>query len=119
MNRRARIRDKIMARVDIVQRDDVDPALGPCHVWQGPCSGEAGRGRAKGRGHSYPRMNLDGQTVAVHRVNWTNEHGYIPGKKQLDHLCKNRRCVRVSHLETVTHKTNQKRKEKPCQTKTK
>ncbi len=55
-------------------------------------------------------MWLDGQTVAVHIVNWTNEHGYVPGKKQLDHLCRNRLCVSDRHLELVTHKQNQKRR---------
>jgi hypothetical protein len=31
-------------------------------------------------------MSLGGQTVAVHLVMWTNEHGYIPGKKEIDHF---------------------------------
>ncbi|WP_292130972.1 HNH endonuclease signature motif containing protein [Mesorhizobium sp.] len=76
----------------------------PCHIWTGPDSGS-------GRGGGYPRMSLDGQTVAVHLVNWTNEHGFIPGKKQLDHLCRTRLCIRDDHLELVTHKQNQKRRD--------
>lgn len=76
---------------------------GPCLEWQGPDSG------SNGRGHSYPRMNLDGQTVAVHRCLWVCLNGYLPGKKQLDHLCKNRRCV--LHCEPVTHKENQRRRD--------
>lgn len=94
-DRRTRIREKIMARVEI------DPVTG-CWNWTGPTSGE------NGRGAGYPRMSLDGQTVAVHLVMWTNEHGYIPGKKELDHACRNRRCVRPDpdHLELVTHKRN-------------
>ena len=80
---------------------------GPCLEWQGPTSGAAGRGR-KGRGHSYPRMCVDGVTCAVHRVLWVCLNGYLPAKKQLDHLCENRRCV--IHCEPVTHKENQKRK---------
>lgn len=75
---------------------------GWCLEWQGPDSGDVGRG------HSYPRFCLDGQTVAVHRCFWVCLNGYLPGKKQLDHLCKNRRCV--IHCEPVTHKENQKRK---------
>lgn len=106
MSRRLDIIDKIMGRCLVVDRGYKTP----CHEWQGPCSGEPGRGQAKGRGHSYPRMNLDGNTVAVHRANWVCHHGYLSSKKQLDHLCKNRRCVREDHLEKVTHKTNQKRK---------
>lgn len=57
-------------------------------------------------------MALDGQTVAVHIVMWTNEHGFVPGKKQLDHLCRNRRCVNPEHLELVTHRQNQKRRDR-------
>jgi hypothetical protein len=94
-NRRDRIRDKIMARVT------VEPATG-CWLWQGPTSG------SKGRGAGYPRMSLGGQTVAVHITMWTNEHGYIPGKKELDHVCRNRLCIRPDpeHLELVTRKRN-------------
>lgn len=94
-SRRDRIREKIMRRIK------VDPATG-CHLWTGPTSGETGRGAG------YPRMSLDGQTVAVHIVMYTNEHGYVPGKKQLDHVCRNRLCVRVDpdHLEMVTPKRN-------------
>lgn len=96
MTRRDEIRAKIMANVEI------DPETG-CWNWTGPDSGS-------GRGGGYPRMCLDGQTVAVHRVMFTNEHGYIPGKKQIDHKCCNRRCVNPAHLEMVTHRENQRRK---------
>lgn len=99
-DRRAEIRAKVMGNVVI------DPETG-CWNWQGSDSGD-------GRGGKYPRMSLNGQTVAVHRVMFTNEHGYIPGKKQLDHVCRNRRCVNPheDHLEMVTHLENQKRKGK-------
>lgn len=104
MSRRDRIREKIMSRVEITTAPDwLAPALGPCHLWTGPDSGT-------GRGGDYPRMYLDGQTVAVHLVAWTNEHGFIPGRKQLDHLCRRRRCVSDLHLELVTHRENQRRK---------
>ena len=109
MARREDTFDKVMRRTAAADRGYETE----CWEWQGPSSGAPGRGRAKGRGHSYPRMNLDGQTVAVHRVTFTHENGYIPGKKQIDHLCKNRLCVRPTHLELTTHKQNQKRKVKP------
>ena len=95
-SRRDRIRAKIMARVEI------DPVTG-CYNWTGPTSG------SEGRGADYPRMSLDGQTVAVHKAMWTNEHGFIPGKKELDHVCRNRRCVRPDndkHVQMVTRKRN-------------
>lgn len=77
-----------------------------CWVWQGGNSGKTGRGKG------YPRMYLDGYTVAVHRVVWTCNHGYLPNKLQIDHTCKNRLCVNPKHLEMVTHKENQKRRRK-------
>jgi hypothetical protein len=100
MCRRADIRARVLANVRI------DEETG-CWLWTGPTSGENGRGKG------YPRMSLDGQTVAVHRVMFTIEHGYIPGKKQIDHKCRNRLCVNPNphHLEMVTHKRNQKRRD--------
>lgn len=95
MSRREEIREKVMARVEI------NVATG-CWTWTGPTSGSVGRGAG------YPRMSLGGQMVAVHRVMWTNEHGYIPGKKEIDHFCRNRLCVRPDpeHLQLVTRKRN-------------
>lgn len=100
LTRRADIVAKIMANVSAV---DTGYEGGLCLEWQKSTSG------TKGRGHSYPRMSLDGQTVAVHRALWVTLNGYLPGKKQLDHLCKNRRCV--LHCEPVTHKENQRRRD--------
>lgn len=100
IDRRDRIRAKVMSRVEIV-----DCGHGtPCWLWTGPTSGD-------GRGGGYARMCLDGQTVAVHLVMWANEYGFIPGKKQIDHLCRQRLCVRPDHGELVTHKQNQKRRD--------
>lgn len=98
-DRRQLIRDKIMARVRIVP----GPLDTPCHEWVGPDSGE-------GRGGGYPRMCLNGHTVAVHIVSFVNENGFVPRKKQIDHKCRNRRCVNKEHLEMVTHRENQRRR---------
>lgn len=95
---RQKIFDKIMARVKI----DKDTG---CWEWQGPTSGD-------GRGGGYGRMCLYGQTVAVHIVMFINFFGYVPGKKQIDHKCKNRICCNPDHLEMVTHKQNQRRRRK-------
>jgi hypothetical protein len=104
MCRRTDIEKKIMDNVVISFLGfEIDGIPSPCHIWQGSHSGT-------GRGGGYPRMSLDGQTVAVHIVNFVNRYGYVPGKKQVDHLCNNRMCVNPDHLEMVTHKTNQKRR---------
>ena len=100
MCRRTNIRTKVYSNVKIEDRG----YLTPCHVWQGSDSGN-------GRGGGYPRMCLDGQTVAVHKVMYVNQFGFVPGKKQIDHLCNVRMCVNPDHLEMVTHKRNQKRRD--------
>lgn len=102
-------RDRTMKK--IARRLRVDPVTG-CHLWTGPTSGTSGRGKG------YGRMSLDGQTVAVHLVVFCYYFGFIPGKKQVDHLCHNRLCCNPDHLELVTHKENQRRrKPKPAQLK--
>lgn len=100
MCRRSAIQNKVYSNVRIEDRGHDTP----CHIWQGPDSGS-------GRGGGYPRMCLDGQTVAVHKVMFVNMYGFVPGKKQIDHLCNQRMCVNPEHLEMVTHRTNQKRRE--------
>lgn len=80
----------------------------PCWVWTGPTSGKV----PECRGGGYPRMSLNGRTVAVHRVVFTHYHGFIPGKMQIDHKCNNRLCLNPEHLEIVTHKENQRRRDR-------
>jgi hypothetical protein len=96
MSRRAKLYAKVMSRV-LVDEDG-------CYIWQGPDSGK------KGRGKGYPRMNVDGATMAVHIVMWVIENGPIPPKKQLDHTCRKRLCVRPTCTELVTHLQNQRRR---------
>ena len=97
-NRRRYIRQYVHDRVD------VDKETG-CWVWK---NGDSGNGRGGG----YARMTLNGHTVAVHRVMYTHMYGYIPGKKQIDHTCRNRLCVNPQHLQMVTAKENCKRRDK-------
>lgn len=97
---------RILANIRLVHTGhEIDGIPSPCHEWLGGDSGS-------GRGGGYARMSLDGQTVAVHIVRWTNKNGYIPSKKQIDHLCNNRCCVNEEHLEMVTHLQNQRRRAK-------
>ena len=97
MCRRTTLRTKIMARVEVQEGED------GCWIWTGADSGT-------GRGGGYPRMDFDGGKMAVHRALWIIENGPIPSKKQLDHTCRTRRCVRPDHCELVTHRENQRRR---------
>jgi HNH endonuclease len=100
--RRREIMQKISRRV--VKKDT--GYTSPCLIWVGPTSGDTGRGAG------YGRVCISGQTVAVHLVVYTHFHGYIPGKKQIDHLCNQRLCCNPDHLEMVTHLRNQIRRAK-------
>jgi hypothetical protein len=88
----------------ITSRIEINAETG-CWNWTGPHSGYHGRGKL------YPRMSLDGATVAVHRAMFILFNGPIPPKKQVDHKCRNRGCVNPEHLEMVTHKENQRRRD--------
>ncbi len=98
MNRRDRIKAKILARVRI------DPETG-CWIWTGPTSG----GPDRPTGYGYGRFSCDGGTMSTHIAMWVCDHGPIPPRKQLDHACHprpNRLCCNPDHLKLVTHKRN-------------
>lgn len=54
-------------------------------------------------GHDgYGAVSIGGKHYKAHRVAWTLVNGPIPEGMVLDHLCRNRGCVRPDHLEVVT-----------------
>lgn len=73
------------------------PDLGECHVWTG----------AKVDG--YGRVHVDGQVERAHRASYRAFVGPIPDGMHIDHLCRNRACIRPSHLEVVTQAENNRR----------
>lgn len=50
----------------------------------------------------------------VHRLVYERQVGPIPPKWVIDHLCRNRACVNVEHLEAVTHQVNIRRGSAPA-----
>lgn len=54
----------------------------------------------------YGRTKVDGREVLAHRRAYQLLVGPIPAGLQIDHLCRNRICVRPSHMEVVTNRTN-------------
>lgn len=65
------------------------------------------------KGTRYAVVNVNGQRVYVHRYVYEQVVGPVPEGLELDHLCRNRACVRPDHLEPVTHKVNTHRGEAP------
>jgi len=66
-----------------------------CWVWTGglnPCG--------------YGKIRVGVQTRGAHRVSYEIAKGTVPNGLQLDHLCRNRRCVNPDHMEPVTQREN-------------
>jgi HNH endonuclease len=57
----------------------------------------------------YARVFREGRTRAGHREYYERHIGPIPDGLELDHLCRNRRCVNPGHLEPVTRTENIRR----------
>lgn len=71
-----------------------------CWIWIG-CRNKFGYGLfwyGSGEGHH-----------VAHRWSWREAHGPVPPGLELDHLCKNKSCVRPDHLEPVTRSENMRR----------
>jgi len=72
----------------------------PCWDWQ----------RATNNG-GYGQMwdSVQKRDRPPHCVYWERENGPVPEGLELDHLCRNRRCCRPSHMEPVTRAENIRR----------
>lgn len=70
-----------------------------CWVWNGKAESESG----------YPLFSIDRRNKLAHRVSHEWFIGPIPDGYEVDHLCRNIRCVRPDHLEAVTGSENLRR----------
>ena len=73
-------------------------------VEKGPgCWNWSGRVGRKGYGQF---GNGRSRSTLVHKIAYEAIRGPVPDGLELDHLCRNRRCVNPDHLEPVTHREN-------------
>src|SRR5881396_3591499 len=68
---------------------------GDCLMWTG-CKNSRGYGMVK----------FQGKGIAVHHLLYRHFVGPVPEGMELDHLCRNRACANVEHLEAVSHQVN-------------
>lgn len=73
-----------------------------CLVWDGPKSPSG-----------YGATRHAGQHWYVHRLILALGGGELPDGMEVDHLCRNRACFQVSHLDVVTHRENNRRGQSP------
>lgn len=78
------------------------PMPSPCFVWTGALS------------NGYANAKWQGRARKLHRVLYDELVGPITEGLVLDHLCRNRACLNVAHLEQVTQRENILRGEGPA-----
>ena len=74
------------------------PELGKCFVWT--------RGTTDGYGSFFPGDDSGRQSMRAHVWAWEQKNGPVPEGLEPDHLCRNTLCIRLTHLELVTHREN-------------
>lgn len=57
----------------------------------------------------YGGLSKDGKRHRAHRYIYELLVGKIPEGLEIDHLCRNKKCVNPEHLEPVTHSENMRR----------
>lgn len=59
--------------------------------------------------NGYGQVGWKGKLWVAHRAFWIFSGREDPGALDLDHLCRNRRCINPDHLEMVTRSENLRR----------
>ena len=83
------------------ENDPLATAQGQCWVWMGAYSGSKER--------PYGTFRITVGMRRAHRLAFRDFGNKLPEDLDIDHLCRNTRCVRPSHLEAVTALENVRR----------
>jgi DNA-binding MarR family transcriptional regulator len=101
-----RVLERYAQALDVVRYTDLEPTdftVEPNGCWN--WAGRPGVG-----GYCVVNRNgADGAKQMAHRYVFEQLGGDIPDGLELDHLCRNRRCVNIDHLEPVTRIINVRR----------
>lgn len=89
----------IQAKYEVTSRErfwsKVEKSEGGCWSWSASCNMDG-----------YGQFLYHGKMCRSHRIAYTWIKGEIPVGFELDHVCRNRKCVNPEHLEAVDHRTN-------------
>jgi len=88
----------VYSKSDVTRFKSHVRVAGECWVWVGRLND-----------HGYGEFKQNGVKHRAHRWIYQVVNGDLPRDIVLDHLCRNRACVRLSHLEATTAEENIRR----------
>ena len=93
-------------RLDKALAQRVRDAIDKCESDENGCT--IWSGRTDRHGYGEIRLRIDGRRkhIGAHRAAWMAECGEIEIGLVIDHLCRNRACINVEHMELVTMREN-------------
>lgn len=88
---------KVIDRAELQRRfwSKVQPDRFGCLIWHGARTPDG-----------YGKIRNGRSTVLAHRLSWEWARGPIPEDVVIDHLCRNRACVKTVHMELVSRREN-------------
>lgn len=70
--------------------------MSDCEEWRGAINGEG-----------YGVVDVAGVQQRAHRLSYQLHNGDIPQGWMIDHICRNKKCIKPDHLRLATNKQNQ------------